>query len=157
MLALVELSEWRERLVRTLSSGMKRRLEIARALVHDARILFLDEPTVGLDAQSRERLWQYLHRLRSERELTLIITTHYIEEVEGCDRVCVIDHGKILAIDTPAALKAAHGQELIRVTANEEATVAEIMAAYADLAIRSAKKVAFSCGGICSIHILLLN
>jgi ABC-2 type transport system ATP-binding protein len=88
MLALVELADWRERLVRTLSSGMKRRLEIARALVHDTRTLFLDEPTVGLDAQSRERIWQYLHRLRSERELTVIVTTHYIEEVEGCDRVC---------------------------------------------------------------------
>jgi len=136
MLALVELTDWRDRLVRTLSSGMKRRLEIARALVHDARILFLDEPTVGLDAQSRERLWQYLRRLRSERELTLIITTHYIEEVEGCDRVCVIDHGKILAIDTPAALKTAHGQELLRVVASEDATAAEIMAAYPDLAIR---------------------
>src|SRR4029077_1557470 len=122
MLTLVELSDWRERLVRTLSSGMKRRLEIARALVHYSRILFLDEPTVGLDAQSRERLWQYVHRLRSERELTVIITTHYIEEVEGCGRVCVIDHGKVLAIDTPAALKTAHGQELIRVVASEEAT-----------------------------------
>src|SRR4051812_23422297 len=87
MLALVELTEWRERLVRTLSSGMKRRLEIARALIHRSRILFLDEPTVWLDAQSRERLWQYVHRLRNERALTVIVTTHYIEEVEGCDRV----------------------------------------------------------------------
>ncbi len=120
MLALVELTDWRERLVRTLSSGMKRRLEIARALVHDSRILFLDEPTVGLDAQSRERLWQYVHRLRNERELTVIVTTHYIEEVEGCDRVCIIDHGRILAHDTPAALKTAHGQELIRVVARDE-------------------------------------
>src|SRR6266850_5045441 len=136
MLALVELTDWRDRLVRTLSSGMKRRLEIARALVHDARILFLDEPTVGLDAQSRERLWQYLHRLRSERNLTVIVTTHYIEEVEGCDRVCIIDHGRILAQETPAALKAAHGQELIRVVAREPSTAEEIAAAYPDIAVR---------------------
>jgi ABC-2 type transport system ATP-binding protein len=132
MLALVELSDCRERLVRTLSSGMKRRLEIARALIHDARILFLDEPTVGLDAQSRDRLWQYLRRLRSERELTLIITTHYIEEVEGCDRVCVVDHGKVLAIDTPAALKSAYGQALIRVSASDAVVAAEIAQAYPD-------------------------
>ena len=106
LLALVELTEWREKLVRTLSSGMKRRVEIARALIHDFRILFLDEPTVGLDAQSRERIWQYVGRLRRQRELTVVVTTHYIEEVEACDRVCVIDRGKILAMDTPAALKA---------------------------------------------------
>jgi ABC-2 type transport system ATP-binding protein len=132
MLALVELSEWRERLVRTLSSGMKRRLEIARALIHQSRILILDEPTVGLDAQSRERLWQYVHRLRSERNLTVIVTTHYIEEVEGCDRVCVIDRGTILAQDSPATLKEKHGQELIRVTTRETSTAAEIAAAYPD-------------------------
>ncbi len=132
MLALVELSTWRERMVRTLSSGMKRRLEIARALIHDARILCLDEPTVGLDAQSRERLWLYLQRLRRERELTVIITTHYIEEVEGCDRVCIIDHGKILAINAPAALKSAHGQALLRVGPADEATAAEIASAHPD-------------------------
>ena len=101
LLALVELSEWRDRLVRSLSSGMKRRLEIARALIHDAKILFLDEPTVGLDVQSRERIWGYLAQLKAERGLTLVVTTHYIEEVEDCDRVCIIDHGHILAVDTP--------------------------------------------------------
>src|SRR5712671_1029852 len=136
MLELVELTDWREHLVRTLSSGMKRRLEIARAFVHDARILFLDEPTVGLDAQARERLWGYVRRLRSERELTVIVTTHYIEEVEGADRVCIIDHGRILANDAPAALKLAHGQALLRVVASEESTAADIMAAYGDRAIR---------------------
>jgi len=132
MLALVELSGWRERLVRTLSSGMKRRLEIARALVHQSRILILDEPTVGLDAQARERLWQYVHRLRSEKNLTVIVTTHYIEEVERCDRVCVIDRGTILAQDRPAALKEKHGQELIRVTTRDSAIAADIAAAYPD-------------------------
>src|SRR5690606_40323171 len=115
MLQLVELSEWGGHLVRALSSGMKLRLEIARALLHVPVILCLDEPTVGLDAQSRERIWQYLTTLRQQRELTILVTTHYIEEVEYCDRVCIIDHGKVLAENTPAALKAAHGDALVRV------------------------------------------
>jgi ABC-2 type transport system ATP-binding protein len=135
MLHLVELAEWRDSLVRTLSAGMKRRLEIARALVHDARVLFLDEPTVGLDAQSRGRLWQHVQALRQKRDLTVIVTTHYIEEVEGCDRVCIIDHGKVLAIDAPAALKAAHGQALLRITASDEATAADIAATHGAQAI----------------------
>jgi ABC-2 type transport system ATP-binding protein len=130
LLALVELTDWRDRLVRTLSAGMKRRLEVARALVHDARILFLDEPTVGLDAQTRERLWQYVRQLRKERGLTVIVTTHYIDEVEDCDRVCIIDHGRILANGAPAVLKAVHGQELLRVVARDAATTTEIAAAY---------------------------
>ena len=123
MLELVELSEWRGHMVRTLSSGMKRRLEIARAFVHDAQILFLDEPTVGMDAQSRDRLWGYVRRLRQERELTVIVTTHYIEEVDGADRICVIDRGHILANDAPAALKLRHGQELLRVVPAEDAEI----------------------------------
>jgi len=147
MLALVELFDWRDRLVRTLSVGMKRRLEIARVFVHDAHILFLDEPTVGLDAQARERLWAYIQRLRSERELTLMVTTHYIEEVEGADRVCIIDHGRILANDAPAALKLAHGQALLRVVANEETTAADIMATYADRAARKGADIVLKSDG----------
>ncbi|HLK80638.1 MAG TPA: ABC transporter ATP-binding protein [Xanthobacteraceae bacterium] len=130
LLALVELEDWRHALVRSLSSGMKRRVEIARALIHDSAVLILDEPTTGLDAQSRERIWAYLMRLRKERALTIIVTTHYIEEVEGCDRICVIDRGRILAVDTPAALKAAHGRELIRVVPDDAATADAIRAAY---------------------------
>jgi ABC-2 type transport system ATP-binding protein len=130
LLALVELENWRHALVRSLSSGMKRRVEIARALIHDSAVLILDEPTSGLDAQSRERIWAYLMRLRQERALTIIVTTHYIEEVEGCDRICVIDHGRILAIDTPAALKAAHGRELIRIIPDDPATADAIRASY---------------------------
>jgi ABC-2 type transport system ATP-binding protein len=109
---------------------MKRRVEIARALIHDSAVLILDEPTTGLDAQSRERIWAYLMRLRKERALTIIVTTHYIEEVEGCDRICVIDRGHILAIDTPASLKAAHGRELIRVVPDDAATADAIRASY---------------------------
>src|SRR5580693_7946476 len=130
LLTLVELDDWRHALVRSLSSGMKRRVEIARALVHDSAVLVLDEPTSGLDAQSRERIWAYLMRLRQERALTIIVTTHYIEEVEGCDRVCIVDRGRVLAIDAPAALKAAHGRQLVRVVARDDAAASEIMMAY---------------------------
>ena len=130
LLALVELDDWRNALVRSLSSGMKRRVEIARALIHDSAVLILDEPTTGLDAQSRERIWAYLLRLRKERALTILVTTHYIEEVEGCDRICIIDRGQILAIDTPASLKVAHGRELIRVIPDDAATADAIRASY---------------------------
>jgi ABC-2 type transport system ATP-binding protein len=141
MLALVELEKWRATLARALSSGMKRRLEVARALVHDSRILFLDEPTAGLDAQSRERMWQYLRNVRGERDLTVIVTTHYIDEVENCDHVCIIDGGRILANDVPSALKARHGHELLRVVARDEATAAEIISAYSDIATRHGEEI----------------
>jgi ABC-2 type transport system ATP-binding protein len=147
MLALVELEKWRDALVRTLSSGMKRRLEIARALVHDSRILFLDEPTASLDAQSRERIWQYLRNVRGQRELTVIVTTHYIAEVENCDRVCIIDGGRILAHDAPAALKARHGHELLCVVARDETTAAEIMSAHSGIATRSGEQIVLSGAG----------
>jgi ABC-2 type transport system ATP-binding protein len=146
LLDLVELRDWRDRLVRTLSSGMKRRVEIARALVHTSKILFLDEPTAGLDAQSRERIWQYINRLRSQRDLTVVVTTHYIEEVEGCDRVCVIDRGSVLALDTPAALKAAHGQQLLRIVPHADAAAA-IMAEYPDATIRADGEIIVPSGG----------
>jgi len=147
MLKLVELEKWRGALARALSSGMKRRLEIARALIHDSRILFLDEPTAGLDAQSRERIWQYLRNARKERELTAIVTTHYIEEVEGCDRVCIIDRGRILADDAPAALKARHGHERLRVVARDEATKAELLAAYPEVAAPTGEEIVLRGGG----------
>ena len=131
LLEVVDLMQWKNRLVRTLSTGMKRRLEIARALVHDARVLFLDEPTVGLDAQSRESVWAYLSELRRKRDLTIVVTTHYIEEVENVDRVCVIDHGKVLSIGTPAELKRSFGLELMRVKPKDAATHDEILATYA--------------------------
>jgi ABC-2 type transport system ATP-binding protein len=147
LLALVELSDWRDKLVRTLSSGMKRRLEIARALVHEARVLFLDEPTVGLDAQSRARLWQHVRALRAKRELTVIVTTHYIEEMEGCDRVCIIDRGKILADDAPSALKTSHGQQLVRIVATNEATSAEMVAAFPELAVAKDAEIVIKSSG----------
>jgi len=147
MLALVELETWRDTLVRALSSGMKRRLEIARALVHDSHILFLDEPTAGLDAQSRERMWQYLRDARGERDLTVIVTTHYIDEVENCDRVCIINNGRILANDTPAALKARHGYARLRVLPRDEATAAEFLATHADIATRQGEDIVLRSAG----------
>jgi ABC-2 type transport system ATP-binding protein len=134
-LALVEMSQWRGTLVRALSAGMRRRVEIARALMHDSRVVILDEPTVGLDAQSRARMWDYLHRLRDERDLTLVVTTHYIEEVETCDRVCIVDEGRVRALDTPDALRQAHGRSVIRLTANDTATAATLRARFAHLGL----------------------
>jgi ABC-2 type transport system ATP-binding protein len=138
MLALVELTDWADKPARTLSSGMKRRLEIARALIHDSEIMLLDEPTVGLDAQTRDRIWSYIRRLQAERGITVLITTHYIEEVEACNRVCVIDAGKVLAIGSPAELKHQYGQQLLRIVPKTEADFAAIRADYADR-LRDAK------------------
>ncbi len=147
LLKLVELDDWRHALVRSLSAGMKRRVEIARALIHDSAVLVLDEPTSGLDAQSRERIWAYLMRLRRERALTIIVTTHYIEEVEGCDRVCIIDRGHVLAVDSPGNLKAAYGQELIRVVPEDAATADAIQAAYPTATTGSDGAVVIEAGG----------
>jgi len=132
MLDLVQLTEWRRSPVRALSAGMKRRLEIARGLLHDPEILFMDEPTVGLDPQSRANIWQYLAELRQRTGLTIVVTTHYIDEVGGADQVCVIDRGKILVHGTPAALKAAHGTTLLRLQPEGEDGRAAILSAHPD-------------------------
>jgi ABC-2 type transport system ATP-binding protein len=124
LLTLVELWERRRASVRTFSGGMKRRLEIARGLLHRPRVLFLDEPTLGLDPQTRRRIWDYLADLRARERLTLFLTTHYMDEAESCDRVAVIDGGRIVALDTPGALKRAVGGDLITVRAAEPAMVA---------------------------------
>ena len=130
VLALVELTDWSDEIVRSFSGGMRRRLEIARALMHQPTILFLDEPTVGLDPQTRQRIWSYLERLRREQHLTVLTTTHYIEEVESADQVCIIDHGQIIVQGTPADLKAAHGSRWLHVVPRDEATATEIAACY---------------------------
>lgn len=124
------LADVRDRIVRGLSTGMKRRVEIIRALIHDSSVIILDEPTVGLDPQSRAHLWDYLAQVRRDKQVTLIVTTHYIDEVENCDRACIIDHGSLLALDTPAALKAAHGSQTLRLTARDAQAAAAICAAY---------------------------
>ena len=106
-LEAVELAEWADKPVKNLSGGMRRRLEIARGLVHQPRILFLDEPTTGLDPVSRVAVWEMLSRLKKQRDLTILLTTHYMDEADKlCDRVAIVDHGKLVALDSPATLKA---------------------------------------------------
>jgi ABC-2 type transport system ATP-binding protein len=110
LLQIVELWDRRRDLVKQFSGGMKRRLEIARALLHQPRIIFLDEPTIGLDPQTRNRIWGLIKQLSREETVTVLFTTHYMEEADRvADRIAVIDHGRIVANDTPAALKQAAG------------------------------------------------
>jgi len=107
LLELVDLTKWRNAQTKTLSGGMRRRLEIARGLVHNPRIFFLDEPTTGLDPVSRVAVWEMLTNIKSHRKLTILITTHYMDEADRlCDRIAIVDHGKLVALDTPMALKA---------------------------------------------------
>ncbi len=113
VLALVDLLDRRKDMVKTFSGGMKRRLEIARGLIHHPAILFLDEPTLGLDPQTRAHLWDYIIRLKQEKQMTIFMTTHYMNEAEYCDRLVIIDYGKIVAFDTPANLKKAVGGDII--------------------------------------------
>ncbi len=107
LLELVDLTRWRNAQTKTLSGGMRRRLEIARGLVHSPQIFFLDEPTTGLDPVSRVAVWEMLTNIKSHRKLTILITTHYMDEADRlCDRIAIVDHGKLVALDTPATLKA---------------------------------------------------
>jgi len=107
LLQLVDLTKWRDAQTKTLSGGMRRRLEIARGLVHSPQIFFLDEPTTGLDPVSRVAVWEMLTKIKNERQLTVLITTHYMDEADRlCDRIAIVDHGRLVALDTPAALKA---------------------------------------------------
>ena len=107
LLAAVELTQWADKQVKNLSGGMRRRVEIARGLVHEPRIFFLDEPTTGLDPVSRVAVWEMLQKIKSERDLTILITTHYMDEADKlCDRIAIVDHGDLKALDSPWKLKA---------------------------------------------------
>ena len=107
LLAAVELLEWRDKPVKNLSGGMRRRVEIARGLVHEPRVFFLDEPTTGLDPVSRTAVWEMLQKVKEERDLTVLITTHYMDEADRlCDRIAIVDHGQLVALDSPLKLKA---------------------------------------------------
>ena len=107
LLEAVELLQWADKPVKNLSGGMRRRVEIARGLVHEPRVFFLDEPTTGLDPVSRTSVWGMLQRVKSQRDLTVLITTHYMDEADKlCDRIAIVDHGKLVALDSPFALKA---------------------------------------------------
>ena len=121
LLAMVELTERRHDQVKTFSGGMKRRLEIARGLLHRPRVLFLDEPTLGLDPQTRGHIWEYILGLREREGVTLFLTTHYMDEAEHCDRIAIIDHGKIVALDTPENLKAGVGGDVVILRTDDNA------------------------------------
>ena len=114
LLELVELTARKDDVVKHYSGGMRRRLELARGLLHQPKVLFLDEPTLGLDPQSREHIWRYIERLSHEQRTTMVLTTHYMEEVDQlCDRLAIMDAGRIVALDTPAALKQVIGGDVV--------------------------------------------
>jgi len=121
LLELVELSDKKKVLVKTFSGGMKRRLEIARGLLHQPKVLFLDEPTLGLDPQTRRHIWEYIERLNRDTKVTIILTTHYMDEADTlCSRIAIIDQGRISAIDTPSGLKMEIGGEVISIKTEDE-------------------------------------
>jgi ABC-2 type transport system ATP-binding protein len=127
VLDMVGLWDRRGNLVSTFSGGMQRRLEIARGLLHAPHVLFLDEPTVGLDPQTRSSIWTYINELKRREDITIFLTTHYMDEAEHCDRIAIIDHGRIVALDTPEALKASVGKDRVQIqTADDPAAIAAL-------------------------------
>jgi len=127
VLRMVGLWERRDAQVMTFSGGMRRRLEIARGLMHSPRVLFLDEPTIGLDPQTRASIWGYIRQLQQTEEITIFMTTHYMDEAEFCGRIAIMDGGEIVALDTPEALKEAVGADRIRIeTDDDERAIAEL-------------------------------
>ena len=127
IMEMVGLWERRASPVATFSGGMKRRLEIARGLMHSPRVLFLDEPTVGLDPQTRSSIWNYIGELKDAEDITIFLTTHYMDEAEYCDRIAIMDKGVIVVLDTPDALKASVGKDRITLqTDDDEAAIAAI-------------------------------
>jgi ABC-2 type transport system ATP-binding protein len=127
VLVMVGLWERKDSPVNTFSGGMRRRLEIARGLMHSPRVLFLDEPTIGLDPQTRRSIWTYIRELKETEEITIFLTTHYMDEAEWCDRIAIMDHGEIVALDSPETLKAQVGTDTIRIhTDDDQAAIAAI-------------------------------
>ena len=127
VLTMVGLWERRGSLVGTYSGGMRRRLEIARGLLHSPRVLFLDEPTIGLDPQTRSSIWTYIRDLKRQEEITIFMTTHYMDEAEYCNRIAIMDQGQIVALDTPEALKAAVGKDRVQIgTDDDDAAIAAL-------------------------------
>ena len=136
VLRLVDLYDRRKDVVKTFSGGMKRRLEIARGLIHYPAVLFLDEPTIGLDPQTRNLLWDYILRLRREKQMTIFMTTHYMGEAEYSDRIAVMDRGKIVALDTPANLKDMLGEDSITLEGEDNAGLKRELEAKFSLTVR---------------------
>ena len=128
LLELVELTDFKDRKVETYSGGMRRRLELACGLINRPKVLFLDEPTLGLDVQTRAATWSYIRRLKKEYGMTLFMTTHYLEEADAlCDRIAIIDHGKIIVTGTPSELKDSLGGDIITISIKENADISEII------------------------------
>jgi ABC-2 type transport system ATP-binding protein len=131
VLRMVGLWERRDGTVQTFSGGMRRRLEIARGLMHSPRVLFLDEPTIGLDPQTRRSIWDYIRELQEREEITIFMTTHYMDEAEWCDRIAIMDKGEIVALDTPEALKAGIGTDRVTIqTDDNPATIAALRSVF---------------------------
>jgi ABC-2 type transport system ATP-binding protein len=127
VLRMVGLWERRGAKVMTFSGGMRRRLEIARGLMHSPRVLFLDEPTIGLDPQTRRSIWTYIRELKEREEITIFMTTHYMDEAEWCDRIAIMDHGQIVALDPPEALKAQIGADRVTIhTEDDQRAIASL-------------------------------
>ena len=127
VMEMVGLWDRKADLVNTFSGGMRRRLEIARGLLHSPKVLFLDEPTIGLDPQTRASIWTYIGELHKREQITVFVTTHYMDEAENCDRIAIIDQGKIVALDTPEALKAGVGKDRVQIaTADDPAAIAAL-------------------------------
>jgi len=125
VLMMMELWDKRNNEVRTYSGGMKRRLELARGLLHHPKVLFLDEPTLGLDPQTRNRIWEYILELRQNEGTTVFLTTHYMDEAAKADRIAIIDYGKIVALDTPERLKGIVSKDIISVKTSDDDKAAE--------------------------------
>jgi ABC-2 type transport system ATP-binding protein len=121
VLKMVGLWERKDGVVGTFSGGMRRRLEIARGFLHSPRVLFLDEPTIGLDPQTRRSIWSYIHELQKREEITIFMTTHYMDEAEWCDRIAIMDHGQIVALDAPETLKAGVGTDRVTIHTDDDA------------------------------------
>jgi ABC-2 type transport system ATP-binding protein len=136
VMEMVGLWERRDGVVGTFSGGMRRRLEIARGLMHSPRVLFLDEPTVGLDPQTRRSIWTYIRELQEREEITIFMTTHYMDEAEWCDRIAIMDHGEVVALDSPEALKAAVGSDRVTIHTEDDAAAIDALAQQFDIEAR---------------------
>lgn len=126
-LNIVELLDWQKAMVSSLSGGMKRRVEIARSLLHYPKVLFLDEPTTGLDPQTRAHIWDYIVKLQKEKNITIFMTTHYMDEAEICNKVAIMDAGKIVAMDTPHRLKQQYTKDKAYITTRNEQALEELL------------------------------
>ena len=140
VLEMVNLTNRKNSLVMTYSGGMKRRLEIARGLLHYPKILFLDEPTLGLDPQTRNKIWDYIIKLKKNKKITIFLTSHYMEETEICDRIAIIDEGKIIALDSPENLKNIIGGDIITILSEDNIKLKEYIKDITGVEIHDAKE-----------------